>query len=377
MDGPACPIQIDDGTCHVLFACDIGFGIDLDHASGLLSIRAERGEPAPSPRAALKHTRRAPKYFDYTPRPLVISRAAEPISVGGWKTAPAVEVVAYDFGVLSVRYEIQFAGSMESVLALGLALYENAQLQLDARRHVQAVMQSLLPAVSRPDFGPMVEDYFVYQVRRFTGAQSPAELLSLAREHVAGLLRSESGPLAEEEVRDAVSERISYSPQDATVIDWNAAMVVGEGAEDILAVLEFANVELLEMRFLDEALDRALSQAYETAQRKWSLADLLSHRTGADLRRIARFQVDSAILFEGVNNALKLVGDQYLARLYRLAANKLHLPEWDTSILRKLGILQGIYDKLSDRQSTRRLEVLEWIVIALIAFEVAMGFVRL
>jgi len=28
----------------------------------------------------------------------------------------------------------------------------------------------------------------------------------------------------------------------------------------------------------------------------------------------AQWQVDSAILFEGVNNALKLLGDQYLAR---------------------------------------------------------------
>ena len=38
-------------------------------------------------------------------------------------------------------------------------------------------------------------------------------------------------------------------------------------------------------------------------------------------------QVESAVLFEGVNNALKLLGDQYLARVYRLASQRFHLEE--------------------------------------------------
>ena len=86
--------------------------------------------------------------------------------------------------------------------------------------------------------------------------------------------------------------------------------------------------------------------------------------------------MDSAILFEGVNNALKLIGDQYLARLYRLAAHRLHLPDWDSSILRKLQTAESIYTKLSDQQTTLRMEALEWIIIALIAFEVVMSLVR-
>ena len=50
------------------------------------------------------------------------------------------------------------------------------------------------------------------------------------------------------------------------------------------------------------------------------------------LRDVSQWQVDSAILFEGVNNVLKLLGDQYLARVYRLAAQRFHLTEWDASI---------------------------------------------
>jgi hypothetical protein len=125
------------------------------------------------------------------------------------------------------------------------------------------------------------------------------------------------------------------------------------------------------MRHLDRTLDRALEEAYAAvSRRRW----MLSRTEAADMRRIAELQVDNAMLFEGVNNVLKLLGDQYLARLNRLAAQRFHLAEWDTTILRKLGVLEGIYDKISDRVAARRMEILEWIIIVLIAVSIALPF---
>jgi len=69
----------------------------------------------------------------------------------------------------------------------------------------------------------------------------------------------------------------------------------------------------------------------------------------AALRRVPELQVDNAILFEGVNNTLKLLGDQYLARVYRLLNRRFHLEDWDASILRKLQTLESIYEKTSDQ----------------------------
>jgi hypothetical protein len=94
-----------------------------------------------------------------------------------------------------------------------------------------------------------------------------------------------------------------------------------------------------------------------------------------DLRRVAQLQVDNAILFEGVNNALKLLGDQYLARVYRLVAQRFHLAEWDASILRKLQTLESIYEKMADQATNYRLEALEWIIIVLIAISILLPFV--
>ena len=129
------------------------------------------------------------------------------------------------------------------------------------------------------------------------------------------------------------------------------------------------------MRYLDEQLDNDLDQSYEALSRHNWGRFRLPGSSHADLRRIAQMQVDSAVLFEGVNNALKLLGDQYLARVYRLASQRFHLEEWDTSILRKLHILESIYNKISDQAANWRLEMLEWIVILLIAVSIVLPFV--
>ena len=92
------------------------------------------------------------------------------------------------------------------------------------------------------------------------------------------------------------------------------------------------------------------------------------------MTHIAQLQVDSALIFERVTNTLKLLGDQYLARVSRLVSHRFHLEAWDASILRKLQTLDSIYGKMSDRASTRRMEVLEWIIIILITLSIALPF---
>jgi hypothetical protein len=80
------------------------------------------------------------------------------------------------------------------------------------------------------------------------------------------------------------------------------------------------------------------------------------------------------VLFEGVDNALKLLGDQYLARLYRAAAGRFHLPDWAASLERNLRVLDGIYEKLASRAQSLRLEILELVIIVLIAVSTAIPF---
>ena len=77
-------------------------------------------------------------------------------------------------------------------------------------------------------------------------------------------------------------------------------------------------------------------------------------------------------LFERVSNAPKLLGDQFLARVYRLAALRFHVGEWNGGILRKLETLEDFYEQLHGKAAGRRLELLEWIIIILIFVEIVL-----
>ena len=207
-----------------------------------------------------------------------------------------------------------------------------------------------------------MEDFVVYHMIEFDGAPSIKTLLDEGTREFASLLRAKRDELGLEEIRDAVGTRTSYGSEDCAVIDWNGALFFGENIDDVRAVLEFCNVEFLEMRFLDDQLEEA-----------YSVLTTKKGRGDANFSKVARLQVDSALLYEAVENALKLLGDQYLARVYSLASGKFHLSEWNSSIRRKLDTLDSVYQKLSDRAAQRRSEALEWIVVALILIEVVLG----
>lgn len=364
-NGPGGP-AVRRGVCQVLFAYDVGFSIDLERAQRLIAEGASR--------EVLGHKRPAPAYLTFDPPPVRVSEPGPAVRIGGYETEPGVEFLIFDFGAVSVGYRIPITGPVAGLLDLSLALNEHHDLLLDSRRRVDAMLGLVREAVARPGVTDFVEDYLVFELHDVEADSTG--LLEAHRELLARILRAERRELSAQEVEDALSCRVSYGTDDLALVDWNAALVVDRDPEDTRTVLEFANVELLEMRHLDDRLDDAMDQAYEQVSRKDGVPLLFPRGGAAALRRIAELQADSAQLFESVNNALKLIGDQYLARVYRVAAQRLHLPEWDASILRKIGILESLYDKLSDRRANRRMETLEWIIIALIGFEIVLSLWR-
>ena len=347
---------LQKGVCYVTFAFELGLSIKLDQATE--SVKEQEVE-----RTKLRRNRRAPKYFDYDPPPLRIFQHGQQINLGKFFTKAQTELTIFDFGACSVTYQIEIEGPIAHLIELGEVLYDNTFLQAYAQLRVEQMLEQLRHTVVRPVTTDSIEDYIVYHFEQFDGNAPIETLLQEGAQDFASLLRVERDNLGLEEIREALNTRTSYGTEDCVVVDWNGALFFGDNVEDVRAVLEFCNVEFMEMRFLDEQLDDQLEQAY---------AVLTTKKKGdSNLSKVARLQVDSALLYEAVENALKLLGDQYLARVYSLASKKFHLSEWNSSIRRKLDTLDSIYQKLSDQSAQRRSEVLEWIIVVLILLEVA------
>lgn len=363
-------LNVQKGTVIVYLAYDIGREVDLEKAALQIQDRVLRPQ--------LASDRRQPKYFGYDPLPVRFNRTARPISLAGFETPPEVECTVWDFGGLTIGFKFQIpAGtSLESLIPLSAALDETELLEVEGNDVMNAVVSQLGDALKGAATVDTVEDYIIFRIAELSERISGSRLSVLQSPTLAQIVRAERVKLAHNVVEETMSHRVSYRAAesmaenaDLTIIGWNAAFTYGQeddpAGDDLCAVLEFTLAYLLEMRLLDEKLDDYLDDAYAVSLRpnRWF---------HADFSRVGVIQIDAAMLFEAVHNALKLIGDEFLAEVQRVAAERFRFEELDKTIRRKLNTLQEIYQKLSDRNAHRRSETLEVIIIILIILELVL-----
>jgi len=353
---------------HPIFVFEVAQAIDLD--------LAERSIGAGSERQLFRHRGRVTSFFQYRPAPLRVSQERAAIAIDRWTTDRVVDLVLYDFGAASVVYRLPVEGDLTDVLAASTAIRRTDLLRRDAKARVESLLGSITGAVQRQRVADFTEDYTIIGLREVPGSLAARAFCEKHAEEIARILRPDGGGPSVEEVTNATEVRISFGPSDMTIVDWDAAFVLDPDPEDVRAVLEFANVQLLEMRWLDLQLDGAIERSYQLLARRKSWRGLLPSGLSADLNQVAELQLESAVMLERVSNALKVFGEEYLARIYRLAAGRFQLGTLDATFINKLSTTESIYQKLFDRANSTRMEVLEWVVIILIATEIILGLMR-
>ena len=352
------------GRCRVLYCFDVAWSIDLQRAGDTLQTSRWMG---------FQHKSHVPG-GEGLMRPLRLSWTAGSVVLDEYSTEEEVEVSFYDFGALCITWTIPFSGRLDDLVGLSALLYGNAQLTARSRDLALEVIRLVEDSLVRSRLAPQVEDYVIFEVE--PGPDSGAEVDPETRQTTARILRAEEAVLSEQETADALGNYISYAPGEICHVDWLAAFLRAKSTEDERLVLELATIELLELRLLDSQLDRETQEAYALLARPRRPLSALMHLRG-ELEHLGRIQADDAMLHEGIDNALKLFGDDYLARVYRTAAARFHFDDWDASIQRKLGVLRDIYQGLAGSAAHRRSELLEWIIIVLIAVEIIMAFTPL
>jgi hypothetical protein len=353
------------GDCRVMFAYDISQAIDL--AGAAAAVRD------PSTEGKLGRTYPAPEHFQFTPPPLRVSQRVAPIEIGRWRTNETVEVVVFDFGAVLVSYSIPLQGSMEDCVELSCALASSPVFAEESRRRVEQLAQAIAAHVTKGSVAEVFEDYHVFRFHGGGLAQDIEGFLARSGADLARILRAERDPLSKGEVQDALATRSQYGSSDLALIDWHAAVLLDETPEDVLRVLEYANVQLLEMRFLDAQLDAALERSLRSHPPRAMRRFLGPMALRRELQELASMQIEAAFLFERLGNTLKISGDPYLARVLRQASGRFRLNEWNDAAQRKLAVLDNLYDKLHDHASTLRAESLEWLIVLLIVIEILLS----
>jgi hypothetical protein len=277
----------------------------------------------------------------------------------------------YEVGVVSIAMRVSFeVERLGDLLPFHKPVLDDRRtFDVVARDLCQQTCESLKDVMVRSSLPSEPEAYTVFCLTEIDGVHDVDGWLASRHREVAELLtESEPGTLSETQIAEVVRIRRSFAKTDAVVIDWDAALAIDLTGyiDDVLYVLELANLQLEEYRVMDERLDGYLDRAYE---------DVKSHRFGLfgtyskTLGALRVFRVDVTKLNDEVTHISKFFGDWHLARVYLGARERFYLDHWRNSVEDRLSQVDGLYTVVNSDVGNKRMLWMEVLVLIFFAVD--------
>ncbi|WP_413288172.1 hypothetical protein [Bdellovibrio sp. HCB337] len=283
----------------------------------------------------------------------------------------------WHFGALSITlsFGIPDSISWNRLIELGNFLENDMNLHNLAKQKVEQILMSINPDRIQTTSWETYEDYICYFFKKLDGCEKNAmEIFN--RYDIFRLILSENNENLSDQIKKTILDStFQYSNDDIAVIDWNSALIIEpSGSLDIVDTIEFCLCQLLEMRYYDDLLDEKLTYLYSALERK--RFNIFQDYYSRLSKEAAKIYLDIADTVESVENSMKVVGDFYLAKIFRAASQRLRFKDWRDSVDQKLENLAQISKLFVSESHEKKNQLLEIIIIVLIAIEVVPLFFK-
>jgi hypothetical protein len=297
--------------------------------------------------------------------PVRIERTLKLLPVGGLSVT------------ISVPFEVQ---TIEDLVAYHDLEFSNGVLSQEVRQLAEEARRELAPYFIKPVAQLAEEEaYTVFCIDAPLLAEdgrplSAEDWLHQHRREVAALLTQENdvNQLSRQEADESTGRYLSYYENDLAVLDWDAALIVQEPGQldEILYVLELANLQLAELEAYDRILDTALERSYRDLTQR-------PRRRGEIMRELREIRIDLARFSDELSNITKFFGDWHVARIYENIAARFHLGDWHRTIDKKLETLDDLYQLLNQDRTNRWMLTLEVTIVLLFIIDLILLVVGL
>ena len=355
------------------------YAFDVAYEMSRRPVRELLGQPVAQ--FVVDATKRSPRQlFFYRPQMVRLPPLEKLGPTGPVRLERSVKLLP--LGAISITVRVPFAVErIEDLVAFhDLKFRDGTWLYDDVRQLAEQVRKELEPYYTRPV--PTLGDEEAYTVFCLNsplvaadGARARVEdWMKRRRREIAALLTEEPDPqhLSEQEASESSALYFSYYEDDVVVIDWDAALVVDHprNVDEILYIMELANLQLAEL----EAYDRILDQAVERSYRDLAARRVRSWASAGVQRELREIRVDLARLSDELSNITKFFGDWHLARIYQGLSDRFHLADWHRTIDEKLKTLDDLYQILRADQNNRWMLILEATIVLLFIVDLAAIF---
>lgn len=359
---------IEKGSILVYRVFDVAEEVDLSKVEQLL--KDESG------RERLKLARWPRHLVIMRNAPVTFSMGESEFDLDGQMVRAETFAKIWEYGVLSVHFSIPIEQGIgfEELTRLASLLEQEQSIDTVAKWRCQDIVSALRPALKDPHEWPEFEDYVIFFLEKINGIAKAEELIEKA--DIARLLIAETSDKLAKKNRDSIlHSTYQYSEDDMAIIDWNSALVIEpSGRKEVPEVIEFALTHMMEMRYYDFLLDQKLTTIYDAVEE--SRSKLLSGRFTKLAKEASALFIEFTEFLERIDNSFKVVGDFYLANIFRVSGEEFRITEWQNNITRKMNLLARVSEMLQGEVNVSRSLWLEITVVVLIAFEILTALLK-
>lgn len=319
-------------SIYIYHLFDVADEINLDLVEALWTSRNKIA-------SRLRLEKISPHSISFKDPPVLVELGNHEMTFAGITYLAEIKARIFDLGVVSLIIKLEVPEDITHEQYEDLAIAVGKLPEDVILEYIQATSETIKPACTRMRISDFDEDFVVY----YFNDPLPAWDFS-------PILNKDKALLSADTVKESLRDRFSYGPDDETYLTWDSAIIFDKtGSMDLPDLLEFANAQFLELRYYDDALNKAIDHTYDeldAANRSDSGKRASTYRHIRN--NLMELMADMSVLTSNIDNALQVTEDIFNARIYSRYMQLLRTSVWRENIENKISVIQRCYNLLNE-----------------------------
>ena len=342
-------------SIYIYHLFDVADEINLDLVEALWTSRNKIA-------SRLRLEKVSPHSISFKDPPVLVELGNHEMTFAGITYLAEIKARIFDLGVVSLIIKLEVPEDITYEQYVDLAISVGKLPEDVILEYIQATSETIKPACTRMRISDFDEDFVVY----YFNDPLPAW-------DFAPILDKDKSPLSPETIKDSLSNRFSYGSDDETYLTWDSAIIFDKtGSMDLPDLLEFANAQFLELRYYDDALNKAIDHSYGELDAANKKSD--SSQRASSYRHIRNnlmeVMADMSVLTSNIDNALQVTEDIFNARVYSRYMQLLKTSVWRENIENKISVIQRCYNLLNEEVLMHRFVKIGYSCVSLLVIAV-------